>query len=405
MIGIKKLISKIYLPLRYYLYKLYITFRIPVIRKKSTIKVLFVICEVSSWKSELLYLTMLKHPRFNPILGVSTCSIPPNTKSSLINYLKSKKYDYYDLDLEKNSIDKISPDIIFYYKPYSPCYSPGHFFNKNLRYVFCGMDYCFSTTKHIQHIELAYYDYCWLFFTEHNDVANYRRKVLGYKAKNVRVTGVPMQDILMLNKKNFNDPWKDKMGRKRIIYAPHHSVKGTNGKGIEFATFLDYGEPILQFAKKYKDVVTMAFKPHPNLYMKLINIWGQKKTDDYYNEWEKLSNTQIETGEYVGLFKYSDAIIHDCSSFIVEYLYINKPSLYLVADTNKMDDMFDFVLGAFNRYEHGCSVSDIESFITNVIAGIDVKKEERQIYVQHQLLPPNGKTACENIVNTILGVN
>lgn len=385
------------------LYWLLVPYKVQLIRRKESIKVLFVISEAASWKSEMLYISMLTHPKFHPIIGVSTSSVPFGVKGTLESYLKSKGYDYKDLDENENSIDNIAPDIIFYYKPYLDCYSKGHFYNKNLKYLFCGLDYCFEATKHATHIEKVLFDYCWQFYVENDEIANRRREVIGYRARNSKVTGVPMQDILLQPKFSFIDPWKDTTGKKRIIYSPHHSIKGTNGEGIEFATFLDYGESMLEFAKKYSEKITIAFKPHPILYMKLIKIWGQKKTDTYYDEWRNLSNTQLETGEYVGLFKYSDAIIHDCASFIVEYLYMDKPGMYLVSETNNINDMFMFVQNGYNCYEHGCSVLDVEAFINRIINSKDVKREKRHDYIVRQLMPPNGKTACDNIIDAILG--
>lgn len=387
--------------LNFYWLKLF--FKVPKIRRKNKIKVLFVVSEASTWKTEQLYRTMERHPRFEPIIGISTSRAPANVKNELIKYLDDENYPYCDLDKASNSIDIISPDIIFYYKPYGSCYSEGHYYNKNLRYVFCGLDYGPAITTHIAHIEKDLFDYCWQFYVDNEEVAKMRRAICGYRARNVKITGVPMQDRFLADKKNFKDPWRDKTGKKRIIYAPHHSFRGTNGDGLEYATFLENGEALLAFAKKYSDLVTFVFKPHPNLYMKLVTIWGKSKTDSYYEEWENLPNTQLERGEYVGLFKYSDAIIHDCASFIIEYLYVDKPGLYLVADTNNQDDMFNFVKDGFNCYEHGRCIEDIEMFIQNIIKGYDAKREQRKSFVQAQLLPPNGKTACENIISAILG--
>jgi len=402
---LRRILGRLYYHTKLNIYWLTVPRKVRAIQKKQKITVLYIVSEVASWKSELLYQTMLKHPRFNPIIGVSTSRAPWGAKEPLIAYLKSRHYNFYDLDNRAYSIESINPDIIFYYKPYDLCYSEGHFFNKHLKYIFCGMDYCFPITKHVVHVEKELFDYCWQFYVENQEIASQRREIIGYRSRNTRYTGVPMQDILLRHKSQFLDPWKDHTGKKRIIYAPHHSIKGTNGAGIEFATFLDFGESILEFAKLYNDKITIAFKPHPNLYMKLINIWGQEKTDNYYKEWNSLSNTQLETGEYVGLFKYSDAIIHDSASFIVEYLYMDNPSMYLVAETNNLEDMFDFVQEGYQCYEHGYSVHDIEVFIKNVISGHDNKQGLRKDYFQKHLLPPNGKTACDNIVNAILGDN
>lgn len=376
--------------------------RIKAIREKDSIKVMFIIGGVNSWKTEMLYREMEKHSRFIPIVGVTSNEKYPYAKKELIEYLVNNNYKYIDLGTTKEAIHSFSPDIIFYGSPYSTGYCKGHYFNDNLQYVFCGVDYCLNITKHVAHLEHPWYDYCWQFYVEHEDVAKRKREILGYRARNIKVTGVPIVDMLLLPKENFRDPWKDQGGRKRIIYAPHHSFKGSNGDGIEFATFMEYGELMLDLAKKYQDKVTIAFKPHSFLYLKLVNIWGKERTDNYYKAWEELPNTQYENGEYVDLFKYSDAIIHDCASFILEYLYIDNPSLYLVSENNNLDDMFDFVREGYECYSHAYKAEDIELFIQQVISGKDPMHFNRRNFIESQLLPPNGKTACENIINAIL---
>jgi hypothetical protein len=38
-----------------------------------------------------------------------------------------------------------------------------------------------------------------------------------------------------------------------------------------------------------------------------------------------------------------------------------------------------------------------------VLKGFDPLKEERADFKRQHLLPPNGRTACENIMHTLLG--
>ncbi|MCQ2167234.1 MAG: CDP-glycerol glycerophosphotransferase family protein [Bacteroidales bacterium] len=389
-----------FIKLKSYRHKL--PLRVAEIRKKESIKVLFVLSDLSTWKTEYLFQSMVLHPRFLPVIGLSTNKQLPEAKSQLLSYVQSMGYKYIDLDYSKDSIKDINPDLITYHKPYD-IYSEGHSFKNNLNFVFWGMGYCFNITKRAVHQSHAMYDYCWQYFVENDEVAQVKKSILGFRGENIKVTGVPMQDILCLPKEKFSDPWKDKTGKKRIIYAPHHSIKGTNGEGIEFATFLDFGETILQLAEKYNDSITIAFKPHPHLYNKLVDIWGKERTDEYYNSWRNLENTQLETGEYVDLFKYSDAIIHDSASFILEYLYMDNPAMYLLSESNSIDDMYDFVQKGFYCYEHGNSVDDIENFIMRVIEGVDIMENKRKEYIRQYLLPPGGKTASENIINSILG--
>lgn len=88
---------------------------------------------------------------------------------------------------------------------------------------------------------------------------------------------------------------------------------------------------MVTFAQKYKDKVQIVFKPHPMLYRTLCehSEWGKERTDAYYSMWNNMSNTQLEEGDYTELFMQSDAMIHDCGSFILEYLAVDKPCMFL----------------------------------------------------------------------------
>ena len=397
-----KSIGRFIYPIRLYLYWYKLPSKIKKIREKKNIKVLFIGSSLGMWKTEMLYLSMSSNPRFSPIIGILSSTKYEYAKKDYLQYLQEKKYSYVDLDQINYQIGKINPDIIFYDSPYLSEYPRSLQFIKNLSYVFCGVDYCLNITKHKQHLCHPWYDYCWQFYVEHDDVKRRKVELLGYRARNIKVTGVPIQDSLTQPRGVFVDPWKDKTAKKRVIYAPHHSFKGSNGEGIEFATFLENGEAILALAEKYKDTVTCAFKPHPFLYIKLLNVWGKEKTDKYYDTWKSLPNTQFENCDYLGLFKYSDAIIHDSASFIIEYMYMDKQAMFLMSESNKLDEMFGYVRGALDCHEHGYNINDVETFIVNVVNNNDCKKNVRSEYIKAELLPPNGKTACENIINAIL---
>lgn len=169
------------------------------------------------------------------------------------------------------------------------------------------------------------------------------------------------------------------------------------------SSFLENGELILELMHKYEDKVQWAFKPHPLLYTKLIKIWGKEKTDRYYDEWKNAENSQYENGQYDALFKYSDAMIHDCSSFTIEYHYTKNPVMYLLRQQGRESTYNEFGQRAFDLHYKGHTKEEIEQFIENVINGIDPLKEEREKLYNECLIPPHGKTACENIINAILG--
>ena len=384
--------------------KYYIPYKAKKLRKQEEIRVLFVLAELGSWKTEELYIRMLSHNRFKPILGVTTSQEVPGSKAILTQYIDSRGYNYIDLDRGKNVIDAQKPDIIFYYKPYHASYPEGIYIEHNMRSLFCMINYTFNqgNTAYAFHHDLWHYS--WKVFVENEAVIETASQLYGRKISNFFATGTPVQDVLRKDKSVFNNPWKNAGTKKRIIYAPHHSLKGTNGDHIEYATFLELGEVMLQLAKKYSIETQWAFKPHPTLYPKLLKIWGKEKTDAYYNEWRKMDNSQLELGEYYGLFKHSDAMIHDSCSFIIEYMYMDAPVMFLEESprTPVQLQAGPFGYEAYRSHSHGSSALDIEKFIQAVINGSDPKRNERRSYCKMYLHSDSQQTACENIMTELL---
>ena len=64
------------------------------IRSKNVIEVAFILYDLATWKSENLYLSMLKHCRFNPIIAITKNTFLLGNESKVIEYVKSKKYEY-----------------------------------------------------------------------------------------------------------------------------------------------------------------------------------------------------------------------------------------------------------------------------------------------------------------------
>ena len=388
-----------------FLYKLSIPYKAKRIRKKERIKILFVLAELGSWKTENLYNAMLGHPRFEPVLGVTQSPESPKEKTILNKYLDSKNYCYSDLDKNYN-LDEISPDIIIYQKPYGVTYLPGIRFIDNLDCLFCYTNYYFFNTKEPEIFKRGtLFKLAWQVYVENESVKKEMMELTGCKDNVILPTGIPMADNLILRRSKESDPWKKCGNKKRIIYAPHHSIGNQHTGSIDFGTIDLYGDFILSMAIKYKDSIQVAFKPHPVLYSKLVREWGQKRTDDYYEKWRNGDNTQFEDGEYVSLFQFSDAMIHDCNSFSIEYMYINKPALYLVRNENHLKNISEVGTKCFNAHYHGCCEEDIEVFIKNIISGIDFMQSQRNHLYDCYLKPTGNQSACQNIIDSICGKN
>lgn len=386
------------------------------IRLKRKIKVLFVLSDLSLWKTETLYKAMLSHPRFEPILGLTllTCDTPSEVIRkyyNLKNYILDNGYNF--LELEGSLITKIEPDITFYQQPYDNFVSTTVDYSKIIKNggLICDIHYSFRTLaikkKNRRLVDLPLFRYCWQIYMENQLNLEYRRLSL-IKGKNFVVTGIPFQDELSKPKELFYDPWKPQEKRKkRIIYAPHHTLPN-KGNWLNLSCFLDVCDFMFEIANTLSDYVQFAFKPHPFLKKKLINIWGEEKTNRYYSQWDEMTNCQLVEDSYVDLFKHSDALIHDCDSFTIEYCYMNKPAMFLIHPEQieeRFHDLNRFGQKAFSLHTLGITKKDIYSFVLSVVQENDERKPERLNFYNTSLLPPNGNSAVMNIINSILNEN
>ena len=374
------------------------------VRKKDKIRVLFVLSQLPKWKTEALYQAMLSHPRFEPILGVALGVVDYPTMETeklytLLKYIKDKGYLYTELRLTTDIQERVKPDIIFYQEASGGIYECISFPALH-NILFCYSDYGILTMKEKDLFNSPYQNICWQWFVESPLIIKYAQTVMSNHAENLVFTGSPISDELLSDKKDFTDPWKlQSQIKKRIIWAPHHTI-GIGKEEISYGCFLLIAEDMKKLAEKYKDSVQWAFKPHPSLKQKLYYLWGEERTNAYWTFWADSDNCQLEEGKYTALFKYSDAMMHDCASFTVEYLYMQKPCMYLV--NGKAHPLNDLGSACYDLYYKGHNLDEIELFVNNVIHGVDLMKEKRQHFFNEYLLPPNGKSACDNIIDRIL---
>ena len=401
---IKRIKNKFLVLYNYLMTLFFIPYKVHSLRKKNHISVLFVVNELPTWKTEYLLVAMMAHNRFAPIVGVEKNLENPGAENKVLNYCKEKGYSYRLLCESEKLYSQGNPDIVIYQKPYYNHYPPKHRFTYNRRLLSVYILYAFHTVEESWQFDKDVMLYSWQYYYENDYSIGNAKKIMRNKGKNIVVTGTPMMDELLEHIHYSDNPWRNSNKKKKIIYAPHCTIGDFHLQGVQYSTFLDYSEFMLEMAEKYKDYVAFAFKPHPSLYQRLVEYWGEEKAKNYYLKWESLENGQLELGKYTDLFFCSDAMIHDCASFTIEYLYTKRPVMYLVRDDeHHTDNQNPFGKKAYEMHYKGKSKNDIEKFIQDVIRGHDDMKLQRERFFTDALLPPHNKSACLNIINSILG--
>lgn len=378
---------------------------------KEPLNVVFLVMYPSIWKYDSVYNFMAKDLLFDPLIMVCPSITLPKDKiiptmQQCYAYFRDKGYNVIRAcdDNRENyvNIDSLSPDILFYASQWDDQYDNQYRSSRLTKYLKCYVNYSFKNNPFEWSIASNFQGRMWMYFSECEDNKKLAQSFNPREFQNIHVVGYPMYDeIQALNEKGLDWKIQDKK-HKRIIWAPHHSIEGHDGL-IKLSTFLLFADIMKELAIKYADKIQIAFKPHPLLCSVLYKHpdWGKKRADSYYDFWRDGKNTTIIEGAYADLFKSSDAMIHDCHSFIVEYLYMNKPVLFL-ANYDREGQSNTVGKKAFAAHYHGTTTDDIEQFINDVvIGGNDTLRDVRNEFYQSILVPPNGKLAAENIINEI----
>jgi hypothetical protein len=384
------------------------------VRKKEKIKVAFFLIHESVWKYESVYKLMEQYERFEPIVIVCPYvaygdEIMLHEMNQAYQAFKQKGYNIIKtlgdngkwLDVKK----EINPDIIFFTNPHNLT-KKEYYITSYMDALTCYVPYFFQVNNlNESNFNGILQNFCWKVFNEsvfHYECAlKYSRN----KAINVVVSGFPGLDKIFSNDYIPFIKWKNTNTNEsfKIIWAPHHTIEG-QGAGLDYSSFFTYADYFIALLLNNIHI-QMAFKPHPLLKPKLYKheTWGKAKTDDYYNVWNNLPNGQLEEGEYIDLFYTSDALILDSASFIIEYLYFNKPYCFTINDIKVKNRFNSFGQMAFNHMYLASSENEVWSFINEVVIhGNDYLGEFRKKFFNENVMPSNGKTASENIFNEVL---
>lgn len=368
------------------------------IREQAVVTVVFENYSLAKWKIDTLYQLMQKHPKFNPIIWLRS---PQNTspeltdKQKALEYFKKNKYNVLDVNSYEEMRASASPDILFLQEPYDT--------DIDLKKgdLICNIRYSLNNSIEPDAINNFLQNIALYNFVEDNNTANeYKRCMLNHGI-NVEATGHPYIENLLEGLDSADSRYaRNIQQHKKIIWAPHWSV--TEGSSYyNTSTFLQISDYMIELAKKYEDKIQFYFKPHPSLYKALCNHpeWGKNKTDLYYNKWKTMPNCQVYTGDYKELFYESDAMIHDCGSFLIEYPLTDKPCLFLLKEGHMYENYNALSIRAMKCHTIGSSINDIEIFILQILNGEDNKQKERES-LRLSLQPYI--SSSQNIINQLL---
>lgn len=385
------------------------------LKGKERIKVVFLAIHKSVWKVDPVFRKMLEDPFFEPVILVCPYTVYGDERmwqdmKETYEYFKKKEYPLLSSYDEKEQrwigLEEIQPDIVFFTNPHNLTRKE-YYEDAYLNYLSCYVPYFSDIASDYDAHNVynqVFHNAIWIIFTESSYSKQRYSDVAANRGGNVHAVGSPTIEDLMDEKAVRTDAWKAQGKKKiKIIYAPHQSIFKDENPNL--STFLEVGEDIKDLAVKYKDVIQWAFKPHTLLKSKLYKHpeWGVEKTDAYYEFWASSDFTQLELGEYKELFQESDAIIHDCGSFILEYLPMKRSCAYLLYNKEKqLSSINGFGLEALESYEILTNRLEIDNFISQCAKDRNILKKSHIDFLKKYIDPfYQNSSPSTGIVNLI----
>lgn len=377
---------------------------------KKKIRVCFFVVTETSLAFKSLFLKLQKDPRFEAyIVVVPDLSRTDQYKKSnfthTYEYMRShfknvKKGWLQDTNKYIDFSDEI--DMAHFQMPYKGMthefFEVNHFLSKDV--LTFHLSYSFSVTRFLRDkMSLESYNTFWRLFAESEGELSEFKQHQPLKGSNVVVTGYGKMDDLAHFKKR-------KRTRKRVILAPHHTI--VDWDKLQISNFLQYADFFLQLPTLYPDI-DFVFRPHPllRLHLNKPEFWGKAKTNKYYAKMASYSNVEYQSGgEYFETFVNSDGMIHDCGSFLAEYMFTGNPTCYMLKDKSAIKKWFlpigqECLAHCYQAY----SEKDMLSYLDTVInENKDDLLQKRRVFVSKMLklnYPHVSKVIFEYIVKEI----
>lgn len=388
------------------------------IRKKQVKKIVFLLKDSAEWSCEELY------KRFNETSGYEVCvAVAPFFAGSqqavskmyldTVQYFRERKIDTVEMyDIQKNrykSWEEIGmPDIVFHLNPHYKAFAESSNicnFPLSILNVYIPYGIMIYGNVRQQYNQLSHMLY-WKIFCEtplHKEMAS---KYADIGDINVVCSGYVKMDTffdtcLQEKRKIWKiSPRADEKKIKKIIYAPHWSIKDAV---TGFGNFDKIYKSLYEYVKKNETSTSWVFRPHPMLRVGAVQqgiFKSEEEYEEYLEMWRQLPNAQvIENGMYTDIFESSDAMILDSISFLGEYIYMHKPMLFLTRDRNTFNDFGKELVRVLYKTDGG-NLEGINNFVEkNVIGNEDPMKERREEFFEKYMdyRNQNGMLASEYI--------
>lgn len=341
------------------------------------LRVAFLVCDASMFSAEPVFQAMLDDARFEPFIAV----VPRVTRGevflretlaktldTLTPRYPGKVESFYDPET-RSALSLVGrADIVFTSIIYAD--QTLEMYNvedvsafalvAGMLYGYGGMTNSSLARVHGSPMVSAF----WRFFVPNEAVAASFRACNPYLLGTMVVSGYPKMDRLA-------SVVPRQQRSKTVLVCPHHTLARGPGVVLALSNFLRFADFFLRLPTLFPDVM-FVFRPHPLLFPRLAmrEWWGAERTARYRAALEVLPNVVFQQGgDYFDTFANSDALIHDCGSFLAEYFYTGRRQCYMVENEAALRAQYNVFGNRVLDYVSFASCEDeIVAFVRDVVA-------------------------------------
>lgn len=378
------------------------------LKEKKIINIGILVCSDTSFQYHSAIREFNKDSRFKvsifviPLITKSIDWIKQTMETTYTNLSKLYKNVYNTLDFKKGQVLDISHqiDIALFCNIYDSGVYKIHSIDYLSNFALCAYSpygYTGLFQYDINNIILGadtQYHFLWKIYVENNCTKNITKNNMLVHLNNVEVVGYTKMD-------EYNKAIQKNKTRKNIIISPHHTI--TSWPDLKISNFIEFSDFFLELPLLYPDI-DFIFRPHPLLFEVIsqnLDLWHDN-IEAYLAKIGKIPNMIYDTNSsYMETFNKSDALIHDCGSFLAEYLYTEKPMLFIAnkaKETNAFskhgEELLKHIYSAYSK-------DDIINFIDEIIVNNNDFMKQKRIAFANKNIIKNYKNAGKKLAKNI----
>lgn len=345
------------------------------------LKVAFLVCDASMFSGESVYRAMLGDARFEPFIAVAPRvsrgeDFMRETMDKTIRSLAARYGAEAVVALcgqDSGQAREVDADVVFstviYEDQSMPQYTVEAMSRRSLVAVlYYGYGGLFVSnekkTPFLPNIVFA-----WRYFVSNEATRSMSVSRNPLLAGNAVVSGYCKMDRLAAE---MDKAVRTPGSRKKILVCPHHTIDAADEGALALSTFLANADALLGLPDEFPEV-DFVFRPHPLLFVRLATPkwWGPERTAEYRAKLEAHPNVEFQQGgDYFATFAESDAMIHDCGSFLAEYFYTGRPQCFMLREGGATErQLLPFSRRLMDYVYKARGGGEISAFVRDVVAG------------------------------------